>query len=157
MWIYLESSVYDITVQNEFVHLCLYCALCRVIWNFIVCEEWKKSQCSWQSVVSNYLERHTKHYTAGNIQPITWKPFGLRLRGFSEATFSFPSTTFIRLSVFLTYCRSLYVRRSSTSIDWLMFWTCYMQTHTHMQTFVYVKFKKNCVCVYCLFVSSTLI
>lgn len=56
-------------------------------------------------------------------QPITWNPFGFRLRGFSEATFNFPSTTFIRLSVSRTYCRSLYVRRSSTSIDWLMFWT----------------------------------
>lgn len=77
----------------------------------------------------------------GDGQPITWNPFGFRLRGFSEATFNFPSTTFIRLSVSRTYCRSLYVRRSSTSIDWLMFWTYAQdnkinQTPRHRQTWI---------------------
>lgn len=80
-------------------------------------------------IESNVTKIHMHHCTRGDRQPITWKPFEFRLRGFSDTTFSFPSTTFIRLSVFLTYCRSLYVRRSSTSIDWLMFWT-WTQRHT---------------------------
>lgn len=96
-----------------------------------------KLACTWRAaapqaaVICIHLLTHTRTGLYRRWQTITWKPFGLRLRGFSEATFSFPSTTFIRLSVFLTYCRSLYVRRSSTSIDWLMFWTCRSHTDTH--------------------------
>lgn len=60
----------------------------------------------------------------------TWKLLGLRLRGFSEAVFSLPSTVFMRFSVSLTYCRSLNVLRSSTSMDWVIFWTCYIPQNT---------------------------
>lgn len=99
---------------------------------------------------------HPHHGRGGNKQPITWKPLGLRLCGFSEATFSFPSTTFIRLSVFLTYCRSLYVRRSSTSIDWLMFCTCDVEHTTILLLIVTFNLKGSFFLIYtCVLVTDS--
>lgn len=103
-------------------HLNWICALLSM-WRSaeIICEDWKRLESLFGVNSDGMIE--ICPYTTGDRRPVTWKPFGFRLRGFSDATLSFPSTTFMRFSVFRTYCRSLYVRRSSTSIDWLMFWT----------------------------------
>lgn len=114
--------------ELNWIHARIVC-LCNNLLKFVSVRRYRHCNIWFVQSESNVTKTHMHRCTRGDRQPITWKPFEFRLRGFSDTTFSFPSTTFIRLSVFLTYCRSRYVRRSSTSIDWLMFWT-WTQRHT---------------------------